>query len=150
MADWTQGLPYDGWYNGNVDLMIANGTYEDFRDKLVERVNFGFYDRGTPNAGYVLLKEWDTKWEAISHEDKLKRRERVVEDTTPKEVNLMTSKGMVRVMKAKPSENNNADQMQDHKSRDSKRKTSRNIKRAAKGGLTKEDNPLLKSSPKTK
>jgi hypothetical protein len=130
---WTIGapLPYDGWYNGNPDLMIENGTYADFRPKLALRVEYGRMEAKD-------LEKYDELWEAVPLEEKKRRRSAVVEDATPKPVEIITSKGKVTVFKAKPSENNNA-ALQTKNKDGTKRKP--NPKRT-KGLLTHEDSPL--------
>jgi len=137
---WKPGdaLPYDGWYNGNIALMQANGTYDDFRPKLAERVKYGLIKP-------EILAEADKKWEKIPLADKQKLRAQVVEDSTPKPVELITNKGKVIAYKAKPSDNNNA--AQDTKQKGTER-TPRPAKKLPKGALTHENNPLAKSSTK--
>lgn len=108
---WTegQGLPYDGWYNGNVDLMIENGTYADYRPRLVISVENGFYGTFKDSLddrvkeGQRKLAEWDKVWKAIPKENRLANRKRIVEETTPKPVHEQTPRGIVVSMKAVPS-----------------------------------------------
>ena len=140
---WTEGkpLPYDGWYGGRVDMMIANGTYVDYRGKILRRVERGFYSSsGTIEerieAGKKKLAEWDKIWGAIPEEELLKRRNRVADDLELKEVIVYTAKGPMRTFKAKPSANNNLD------------KRDRNAvlkkKNAARAGsIEKSDNPSV-------
>ena len=127
-----QALPYDGWYNGNIDLMIGNGTYADFRSKLQERVDYKLMSA-------KVLEAADKKWEAIPLAKRKELRARVVDDSTPKQVSIETDTGRtVTKMAAKPSDNNNV--------RPGKSKGPRKNDRAqlgrARGSLTNDENPL--------
>lgn len=126
--------PYSGFYNGNVKLMIANGTYADFRDKVVRRAEKGWYK---PEQ----IEAWDKEWEDVPLEERLRRRNNVVEDSTPVEVIIQTPKGPIKTLKAKPDENNNVSVQ---------KKNKKNVivpKSKAKGALTNDNNPLLKNKP---
>ena len=87
---WKEGdkLPYDGWYNGNIKLLIANGTYEYFRPKLEGMVNNGFFGnfKATKDervlAGMTLLEQWDKLWDEVPEEEKEKRFNVVLDDTS--------------------------------------------------------------------
>lgn len=147
---WTDGMPYCGWYNGNLALMLGNGTYADFRDKIVERVENGFYDVGHKKGyGFTLLKKWDDEWEAIPIEERILRRDRVVRDSTPEAVQVISKDGVRTVMLSKPSENNNMDLANGNKDRKSKRKDKAPEKRRARGALTKDNDPLRKRASTT-
>lgn len=126
----AKGLPYDGWYNGNVKLMILNGTYADFRDVLEEKLKLG---KIKPER----LKEHDDEWAKVPLEEKQRRRAQVIDDSTPKEKVYQTPKGEVRVMRAKPSNNNNADP-----SKPKREKAKAKVK-LPPGALTNENSPLV-------
>jgi hypothetical protein len=103
-----QGLPADGWYDGNAETMIENGTYEDYRTKLELRAKDGFYGTGGDmeervKASMKKLQKWDEMWEAIPLDERIEKRDKVIDDTTPKLVTEMTNKGPVQTLKAKPS-----------------------------------------------
>lgn len=125
-------LPFDGWYNGNVDAMMANGTYADFRDVLVEKVRLG-------KLPQEYLDRYDKEWETISINEKLNRRALVVDESTPKPKVLKTTQGEVLVMLAEPSDGNNLKKQRE------KAKVKPPVKRA-KGALTDDNNPLLKEA----
>lgn len=131
-----QGYPYAGWYNGNVAMMIKNGTYADFREKILHQQSRGLYK---PEQVAV----WDNEWESIPLEERQRRRNVVVEDSTPVEKIIQTPKGPVRVIVSKPDENNNAEVRR--RNADAPRK----VKTRAKGLLTNENNPLLKQKVPT-
>lgn len=137
---WSPGqpLPYDGWYNGHIGLMIANGTFEDFRPKLAERVKYGLMKA-------EILAEADKEWAKIPLAEKESRRALVVEESTPKPVELITNKGKVIAYKAKPSDNNNA--ALDTKQK-GKERVPRPSKKLPKGALTHENSPLKPSPSK--
>jgi len=127
-----QPLPYDGWYNGNIDLMINNGTYADFRSKLQERVDYKLMNP-------KVLEAADKKWEVIPLEKRKELRARVVDDSTPKQVSIETDTGRtVTKMSAKPSENNN---VRPGKSKGPRKNDRAQIGRA-RGALTNDENPL--------
>lgn len=135
---WQLGdaLPYDGFYNGNVKLMIDNGTYEDFRPKILMQVEDGFYGKN----GGKMLDKWDEEWSKIPLEERMATRAVVVDDSTPKEKEFVTAKGIVKVLRAKPSENNNSRTMNSKK----RIPADKNPKlKRAKGALTNENNPLI-------
>lgn len=123
------GLPYDGWYNGSAKLMIANGTYADFRHNLVERVEL-------KKLKQADLDSFDEEWASVPDEEKLRRRALVVEDTTPKPITFYSPKGPVTVHRSKPSDNNNLDPARN------RTKGKKEVRRP-KGALTDENNPLL-------
>lgn len=87
--------PHDGWYNGNPKLMILNGTYADYRPRLV-----GWVEKGKLKP--ADLENFDAQWKAIALEEKKRRRNKVIEDTTPKPLKLRDGK---IEMVAKPSDN---------------------------------------------
>lgn len=123
-----------------------NGTYADFRPKLVERVKRGFYGKsGNPEAriqeSEAMLAGWDAKWAAIPHEEKLRARAEVVEGTTPKPKLVKTDKGMITLMVREPSDNPAL------KRRKRISSPSYKPKRRHPGDLTNEDNPLLTLEP---
>lgn len=126
--------PHDGWYNGNIDLLMINGTYGDFRQIFVDRVAYGKLKQKDLDA-------YDKRWEAISLEERLTKRAQVVEDSTPKPVIELTSTGPKTIMKAKPSNNGAAEKASKDKF---KRRASKVVKGRAKGALTEENNPLTK------
>jgi len=145
---WKEGdpLPYDGWYNGNTDLMIINGTYEYFRPKLELMAKYGFF--GEPRAeekarveeGMQLLAEWDAKWDEVPDEEKERRFGVVLEDTTPKIEIRQTDKGMKKVVKQRPSDNNNAEL---ERSRPKKKV----VHKSLRGIFSSEDKPKRKVRP---
>ena len=113
---WKQGdgTPYSGFYNGNIAMMIANGTYADYRPRIVQRVENGFYGGKGPKVetvakGQEKLAAWDKEWEAIPLEERMRRRAVVLENVTPKEITKMTIKGPLRVVVTEPSDNDNLD-----------------------------------------
>lgn len=125
-------LPYDGWYNGNIDLMIRNGTYADFRDKLQERVDYGLLNP-------KVLASADKRWDEMPLEQRKELRAKVVEDSTPKQTIIETDTGRsITSMRAKPSENNNVRPGQAK----GPRKNDRGQIGRARGALTHEQNPL--------
>ncbi len=65
--------PHDGWYNGNPLLMQANGTYLDYRHRLVAWVEKG---KMNPND----LANLDAIWNEIPLEEKRARRAKVLKD----------------------------------------------------------------------
>ena len=135
---WQDGLPHDGWYNGNVKLQQINGTYADYRDKFVYRVENGFYGID----GYKLLEQWDKDWDAIPIEERQAARDQVIKDTTPVLVEKLTKSGVVNEEVAVPSDNGRAAVKQ--KPKKGKNPRTRTGSRA-KGALTKK---ALKSPPK--
>lgn len=92
------GLPHDGWYNGNVDLMIANGTYDDFRDYLEKHLEVLF---GEEKAMEELIR-YDKIWNSIPLEKRMENRQKVVSASTPKWVETRAGK---KELKAHPSNN---------------------------------------------
>jgi len=137
-----QGLPHDGWFDGNVDLMIEWGTYADYRPRIVERVQDGFYGMfKDPHEKKIedskkLLAEWDKKWEAIPVEDRLKKREVVANAVTPRMETVQTVKGPVRAEVCTPS-----GEYREAKKRNAKKR--RRPARSHSGAITSENNPLL-------
>jgi len=128
------GLPYRGWYNGNIELMKANGTYADFRHMLVKKV-------ADHKMSENDLAMHDAEWEAIPLEEKMSRRELVVFNTIPKLVVVQTHEGPLSVLKSVPDENDNI-----YKQRQ-KEKVAK-VRKLPAGSLTAENNPLLASSAK--
>ena len=113
---WQEGqaLPYDGWYGGRVDMMMSNGTYADYRTKLIRRVEKGFFGtKGTIperiEEGRKLLAKWDAEWEKIPVEERMKLRNVVADDVEIKEKIVYTARGPMKVMRSQPSRNNNMD-----------------------------------------
>ena len=130
------GLPYAGWYNGNIDMMFANGTYADFRHMFVRKVELGKMKQSD-------LDVIDANWEKIPIEERMNRRDVVVADSTPREVTIMTHDGPLVKVVTTPDEGNNV-----HRSRQKeKMKKERKLPR---GALTSEDNPLKKSTSSNK
>lgn len=125
------GLPYRGFYNGNIQLQMANGTYADFRYMLEARVKLG---KLRPED----LAISDKQWEAIPLEERVRRRDLVVKNSTPKEVSLQTHEGTIVVIRTEPDENDNV-----YKDRQ-KEKVKKQRKLPA-GTLTADNNPLLAS-----
>lgn len=101
---------HDGWYNGNPDHMIPNGTYADFRDIIVRRVENGFFDKTWGKGrGAAKLAEWDKQWEAIPIEQRRAAREVVIQDSTPMPT-IVEEEGSgrkIRALRARPSAGNN-------------------------------------------
>ncbi len=124
----NHGLPSDGWYEGNTDKMMANGTYADFRHMFVKKVELG-------KMKQVELDALDKEWEAIPLERKKSLRAVVVEQSTPKPVTIQTHDGPLTMMKSVPSEGNNI------KIERQKEKVKREPKRAL-GALSDENSPL--------
>lgn len=90
--------PHDGFYNGNPILMIRNGTYADYRFRIVEWVRKGKMQE-------QQLARWDAEWEKIPLDEKIKRRNKVIEDSTPKPKRYRNGK---IEMEAQPSDNGSA------------------------------------------
>lgn len=139
---WQEGqaLPYDGWYGGRVDMMIKNGTFADFRPKILSRVEKGFYSlSGTiPDRiddSRAQLAKWDAQWETIPIEERIRARNRVADDVEIKEKIVYTARGPVRVFRSKPSNNNN---LARQKGDGAKKKN----RRLPTGSITRESSPL--------
>lgn len=124
----STGLPYDGYYNGHVDMQMANGTYADFRYMLVKKVELKKMEQ-------PALDAFDKEWEAIPLEERQRRRSIVVEDTTPKETVLQSNEGPVVVFRSKPSEGNNI-------KKDREKTKVKKQRRLPAGALTAENSPL--------
>jgi hypothetical protein len=123
------GLPYRGWYNGNIELMMENGTYADFRHMFVRSVELQKMEQ-------AILAEYDKRWEKIPVEERLARRNLVVENGTPKEVIIQTHDGPLVKVVTVPDENDNR-----YKERQKEK-----VKKARKlpaGALTSENNPIV-------
>lgn len=90
--------PHDGWYNGNPKLMIANGTYADYRHRLETWV-----EKGKMQASD--LAAYDAKWAAIPLDEKKDRRGKVLESI--KKVPVRSKDGKVEYV-SKPSDNGHA------------------------------------------
>ena len=142
---WKPGqvLPADGWYDGNVTHMMMNGTYLDFRPKIVERVKRGFYGKSKEFTKRVqeseeALANWDKEWSEIPQEEKLKARAEVVDGATPKPKLVKTDKGMVTLMQKTPSHNPALERQRRIDSPSYKPPKGRRP-----GDLTHENNPLL-------
>ena len=138
-----QALPADGWYDGNVEYMMMNGTYMDFRTKIAERVKRGFYGKsGTfderVKESEKQLASWDKEWEKIPQEEKLNARAAVVDCITAKPSFVKTDKGMITLMKKKPSGNPALERRRFINSPSYKPPKGRKP-----GDLTNENNPLL-------
>lgn len=129
----TKPHPHDGWYNGNPELMILNGTYADFRDDLIDDFNKIL----PPDEVTERIARYDKQWNDIPFEVRLKRRSQVVADSTPKMVEIAPGKV---VLKAKPSDNGIL-------SREVAKKLTPRPMGRAPGALTEENNPL-KAIPK--
>ncbi len=87
--------PHDGWYNGNPKLMILNGTYADYRHRLVMWVEKGKITAST-------LADYDKQWAAMDIADKKDRRNAVLESI--KKTPVRQKDGKVEYV-AKPSDN---------------------------------------------
>ena len=144
---WSEdnpALPYDGWYSGNVKLMIGNGTYADFRPKLVSLAQNGYYSNiGTPEERVAKSMEkiaaWDKEWDAVPDDTKETLRNRVADDTEIREKIVHTARGPMKVYVARPSNNNNLDH--------SEKKKKAEIKRRHGAGVIRRDNsPIKKKS----
>lgn len=122
-------MPYNGFFNGNVSLMIANGTFDDFKDHLVERVRLG-------KITQEKFDSWQKEWDAIPLEEKVRRRGVVVYESTPRPVEIVTPDGKRVVYRSEPSDNNNA------KPAKAKRGRPR-LARMPVGALTEENSPLV-------
>ena len=61
-------LPYDGFFNGNIDLMIEKGTYPDFRHVVL---------KGLKNESEI--KKYDEQWKN-KEKDHVSFRESLVKD----------------------------------------------------------------------
>ena len=141
-----QGLPHDGWFDGNVDLMIEWGTYADYRPRIVERIQDGFYgmfkdpqDKRIKDSK-KLLAAWDEKWEKVPMEERIQKRQVVVDAVTPRIETVQTVKGPVRMEVCTPSS-----EYRELKKKGSKRKAP--VRRSHSGAVTSEDNPLLNTPP---
>ncbi len=141
-----QGLPHDGWFDGNVDLMIEWGTYADYRPRIVERVQDGFYglfkdpiDKKISNSK-KLLKSWDEKWEKIPIEDRMKKRQVIVDAVTPRREIRHTVKGDIPVEVSTPS-----GKYREVKRRNDSRKKATISPQS--GSVTEENNPLISTQP---
>jgi len=126
------GLPYDGWYNGDTDMMMQNGTYADFRFIFEKKVELGKMKQSELDA-------LDKKWNAIPVTERMKLRAVVVDESTPKPKEVKTADGIIVIAVAKPSEGNNV------KKEREKAKTKRALKLPA-GALTNDNNPLVSSA----
>lgn len=139
---WQEGqtLPYDGWYGGRVDMMIKNGTYEDFRPKILMRVEKGFYSISGTIADRIeeskkQLAIWDKQWEKVPVAERIRLRNKVADDVEIKEKIVYTARGPARVFRAKPSNNNN---LMREKADGAKKKN----RRLPAGSITRENSPL--------
>lgn len=90
--------PHDGWYNGNPKLMIANGTFADYRHRLVMWVEKGKMKQSD-------LDVLDKQWAAIPLDQKRTRRNTVLEDI--KKIPKREKDGKVEYV-CKPSDNGRA------------------------------------------
>lgn len=147
---WKEGdtLPYDGWYGGRVDLMIKNGTYADFRPKILTRVEKGFYSISGTREERIAdsqkqLARWDAQWEKMPTDERVRLRNRVADDVEIKEKIVYTARGPARVYRAKPSNNNN---LAREKGDGAKKKN----RRLPPGSITRENSPLAASSVSAK
>ena len=145
---WTPGtgLPYDGWYGGRVDMMIGNGTYADFRPKIESRVLKGHYSSHGTLAERVAesqkkLKQWDAQWEAVPVEERIRLRNRVVDDVEIKEKVVHTARGPMKVYRSRPSCNNNLDKQ--------KHEVNKKIKQKLPSGSITADNSPLSAAEKS-
>lgn len=87
--------PHDGWYNGNMRLMVENGTFDDYREKLLVLVE-------KKKIAEADFKRIDAEWQKIDIVEKKRRRDMVIDDTTFKPVRLKN--GQIE-LQAKPSDN---------------------------------------------
>jgi len=134
------GLPYDGWYGGRVEMMIKNGTYADFRPKIVRRVEKGFYSiKGTTvervEDSRAKLAKWDKEWEAMPVEERIALRNRVADDVEIKEKVVHTARGPMKVFRSRPSCNNNLDKRKNEVSKKTRQKL-------PSGAIVRETNPI--------
>ncbi len=90
-----QACPHDGWYNGNPNLMITNGTFLDYRHRLVEWVRKG-------KMTQAALDLCDKRWKAMPLAVKKERRNAVIEAT--KKVAVKQRDGKIDYV-SKPSDN---------------------------------------------
>ena len=125
------GVPYSGFYNGNPRMMIANGTFDDFRSIIEHRIELG-------KLSQEKFDQYVAEWDAIPLEEKQRRRSFVVEESTPRPVEVQTPQGKVIVYRAKPSDNDNANPSK----RLGRPKGKKNLK-VPVGALTEENNPLV-------
>lgn len=146
---WKEGdnLPYDGWYNGSVKLMMANGTYADFRPKIEQMVEEGFYGKsGDENKriedSRAFLDRWDKEWEEIPMEERINRRNKVADDVTPRQVIIQTARGPMQVIRSTPSLNNNAYNPSGKKGK------KKNPVILPSGFITRENSPLAETTTK--
>lgn len=107
-----QGTPYRGYYNGDVKLMIANGTYADFRPKLEDSAKRGkFSSVGTPEdrieKSLKKLENWDKEWEKIPVEKRIESRNLVADNAAVREVVKYTARGPQRFLLTEPENNDN-------------------------------------------
>ncbi len=146
---WKEGdgLPHRGYYNGNVEMMIANGTFADFYPKLLATAKRGKYSfkgkfEDKVAASLRKLEEWEKEWNEIPVEERMKRRDKVVENGTPKNVIIQTVRGPMAFWKTEPENNDNLYRANDIQKKEVKR-------RLPSGAITRDDNPLipLKVSP---
>jgi hypothetical protein len=87
--------PHGGWYNGNPKLMIENGTFADYRHRLVEWVRKGKMQQAD-------LTAFDKQWDKLTLEEKRARRNGVIEAI--KKVPVRQRDGKIEY-KSKPSDN---------------------------------------------
>lgn len=90
-----QACPHDGWYNGNPNLMIANGTYADYRHRLVAWVEKGKLSQADLNG-------FDARWAQVPLQMKKERRQGVIEGI--KKVPVKSREGKIDYV-SKPSDN---------------------------------------------
>lgn len=140
---WKEGdgLPYDGFYNGRVDMMIANGTFEDYLPKIMQSAMAGKFSKAGAMEEKVKesiqkVEAWKKEWSAIPLEKRVQLRNRVVDDIEPKPVAMQTVAGTMMFLRAKPSENNNLDKR--------KPQIEKKIRKMIpSGAVTRDNNPLI-------
>lgn len=146
---WTeeQGTPYRGWYNGNVDLMIKNGTFGDFLPKIMKTAELGKYSlKGTMEEKVAdsmrKVEAWKKEWESIPLETRIACRDKVADNAEIKVTILETVRGPMQFMRSTPENNDNLYRANDRQKKEVK-------KRMPSGSITRDNNPLvpLKISP---
>lgn len=125
-----QACPHDGWYNGNAKLMIANGTYLDYRFRLEEWVRKG---KMHPQE----LAQYDAMWNQIPHDQKVQRRNGVVAalEFKPKKMKDGTT-----AMVTTPSDNGAA-KVKEPQFR------KKMVHKQAPGSIANRPNPLMQQGP---
>lgn len=87
--------PHDGWYNGNPKLMVENGTWLDYRDRILELEQIGKFSAGT-------VAQHDALWAQIPVHEQKARRDGVIKDLEFRPVK--TKEGKIEMVTT-PSDN---------------------------------------------